>query len=372
MTASSITAPFADIIARFAVWGDFVSAQPHGSGHINDTFKVTCNLAGQPVHFLLQRINHTIFKNSAALMENIRRVTEHLRGKLRAAGCTEPSRRALTVIPTHGGDACYCDAAGSWWRMYLFIEQAHTVDRVENERQVYEAARAFAQFQRLLADLPPPRLHDTIPNFHNAELRLAALRDAIQRDPCGRVAATRLEIEFVERRAAMCSRLLAQHTRGEIPERITHNDTKINNVMLDEQTQAAVCVIDLDTVMPGLALYDFGDMVRTATAAALEDEPDLGKVFMRPEMFAALARGYLAEADFLHDAERAELVFSSRLITLVIGIRFLTDHLLGDTYFKIHRSGHNLDRCRTQFKMVASMEAQAEVMERIVADCLKK
>ena len=363
---------FTALAEQFAILGDFVSAARHGSGHINDTYKVTCNLAGQPIHYLLQRINHTIFKEPLALMENVQRVTAHLRAKLHAAGVADLSRRALTVIPTRTGEPVLHDAAGQWWRLYLFIEQAHTVDRVDSEQQVFEAARAFAQFQRLLADLPSPRLHDTIPNFHNAVLRLAALRDAVQRDPCGRVADARPEIEFVERRAAMCARLLERHARGEIPERITHNDTKINNVMLDEQTQEAVCVIDLDTVMPGLALYDFGDMVRTATAAALEDERDLDKVFMRPEMFAALARGYLAEADFLNRAEREELVFSGRLITLVIGIRFLTDHLLGDTYFKIHRSGHNLDRCRTQFRMVASMEAQATEMERIVAEHLKK
>ena len=370
-STSANTPDFAALANQFAILGDFINAVRHGSGHINDTYKVTCDLAGQPIHYLLQRINHTIFKEPLALMENVQRVTGHLRTKLHAAGVTDLSRRALTVIPTRAGEPVLHDAAGQWWRLYLFIEQAHTVDRVESEQQVFEAARAFAQFQRLLADLPPPRLHDTIPNFHNAAMRLAALRDAVQSDPCGRVAGTQPEIEFVEQRAAMCARLLERHARGEIPERITHNDTKINNVMLDEQTQEAVCVIDLDTVMPGLALYDFGDMVRTATAAALEDERDLDKVFMRPEMFAALARGYLSEADFLNRAEREELVFSGRLITLVIGIRFLTDHLLGDTYFKIHRPGHNLDRCRTQFKMVASMETQAEPMERMVAEHLK-
>ncbi|MCX6996690.1 MAG: phosphotransferase, partial [Kiritimatiellaeota bacterium] len=209
-------------------------------------------------------------------------------------------------------------------------------------------------------------------NFHNAVLRLAALRDAVRQDPHGRAAAAAAEIAFVEQRAAQCARLLDRQQRGELPERITHNDTKLNNIMLDEQTDAAVCVIDLDTVMPGLALYDFGDMVRTATAAALEDERDLSRVFARPEMFAALARGYLSEAGFLAVAEREELVFSGRLITLVIGIRFLTDHLLGDVYFKIHRPDHNLDRCRTQFKMVASLEAQAGAMEQTVADALRQ
>jgi len=366
------TAPdFAALAGQFAINGNFVSAARHGSGHINDTYKVNCDLAGQPVHFILQRINHTIFKDPAALMDNVQRVTAHLRAKLKAAGISDLTRHALTVIPTHTGAPVLRDAAGQWWRMYHFVESARTFDKVETEQQVFEAARAFAQFQCLLADLPAPRLHDTIPNFHNAVMRLAALRDAIKQDPYKRVAGALAEIAFVEQRAAMCARLLDRHQRGELPERITHNDTKLNNVMLDEQTNAAVCVIDLDTVMPGLALYDFGDMVRTATAAALEDERDLTKVFSRPEMFAALARGYLSEAKFLTAAEREELVFSGRLITLVIGIRFLTDHLLGDVYFKIHRPNHNLDRCRTQFKMVASLEALADAMEKIVKDYLK-
>ena len=367
-----MTAPdFAALVGEFAAPGAFVSAARHGTGHINDTYKVACDLAGRPVHYLLQRINHAIFKDPTALMENIRRVTAHLRAKLESAGGSDRARRALTVIPTRAGAAVLRDPAGRWWRMYDFIERARTFDKVETEQQVYEAARAFAQFQCLLSDLPAPRLHDTIPNFHNAVLRLAALRDALRLDPHGRAAGVAAELAFVEQRATQCPHLLARHQRGELPERITHNDTKLNNVMLDERTDAAVCVIDLDTVMPGLALYDFGDMVRTATASALEDERDLAKVFARPELFAALARGYLSEAEFLTAAEREELVFSGRLITLVIGMRFLTDHLLGDVYFKTHRPGHNLDRCRTQFKMVACLEAQADAMEQIVADCLK-
>jgi hypothetical protein len=369
---NQVAPDFAALVDQFAIRGDFAGAARHGSGHIHDTYKVTCQLAGQPVHYILQRINHTIFKDPAVLMENIQRVTTHLHAKLRAAGGTDLARRALTIIPTRVGGLVLRDDAGQWWRMYVFIERARTFDQVETEQQVYEAARAFAQFQGLLADLPAPRLHDTIPNFHNAVMRLAALRAAVEQDPQGRAAGAQAEIAFVEQRAALCARLLDRQQRGELPERITHNDTKFNNIMLDEQTNAAVCVIDLDIVMPGLALYDFGDMVRTATAAALEDERDLTKVFARPEMFAALARGYLSEARFLTAAEREELVFSGRLITLVIGIRFLTDHLLGDAYFKIHRPNHNLDRCRTQFKMVASLEAQADTMEKIVADAFRR
>lgn len=363
------TINFPSIVSKFRAWGDYQGIAPHGSGHINDTFKVTFDMAGMPVHYLLQRINHAIFRDPPAMMENILRVTNHLRQKLKQAGCGDVTRHSLCVVITRDGHRCYQDDLGNWWRMYLFVEGARTYDKVETARQAYEAARAYAKFQMLLADLPAPRLNETIPNFHNTPMRLQALLEVIQRDPCNRAREVRDEIEFVERRAAICGRLLDRHARGEIPERITHNDTKINNVMLDEKTWEGVCVVDLDTVMPGLALYDFGDMVRSATASALEDEPDPSKVWMRLDIFEALAKGYLAEATFLNSAEREELVFSARLITLMIGMRFLTDYLQGDTYFKIKRPSHNIDRCRGQFKMVQSMEEQAEKMEQIVACC---
>lgn len=368
---SDISFDFKAVVSHFRAWGDLVGAVPYGSGHINDTFKVTYDMAGAKVHYLLQRINHNVFKDPPAVMDNILRVTNHLRLKLARNGCPDVTRHSLCVVMTRVGKTCHRDEAGNWWRMYLFVEGAKTYDKVENTRQAFEAARAYAKFQLALADLPAPRLHETIPNFHNTPLRLETLRGAIQNDPCNRAVEVVREIDFVEKRASQCGRLLERHARGEIPERITHNDTKLNNVMLDDKTQEGVCVIDLDTVMPGLALYDFGDMVRSATASAPEDEQDLSKVFMRTEMFEALARGFLAEATFLNMAEREELAFSARLITLTIGIRFLTDYLQGDTYFKIKRPRHNLDRCRGQFKMVESMEQQADDMERIVAGCLK-
>jgi len=363
---------FKSIVSHFRAWGDMVAVQPHGNGHINDTFKVTFSMAGASVHYLLQRINHQIFKDPPALMDNILRVTNHLRMKLTKSGLADVTRHSLCVVMTRDAKPCYGDSAGNWWRMYLFVEGAVTYDKVESVRQAYEAARAYARFQSMLADLPPPRLHETIPNFHNTPLRLKALQEVIQRDPCNRAAEVKNEIAFVERRTAMCGRLLDRFARGEIPERITHNDTKFNNVMLDEKTWEGVCVVDLDTVMPGLALYDFGDLVRSGTASAPEDEQDLRNVRMRIEMFEALASGYLSEASgFLNAAERVELVFSARLITLMIVMRFLTDYLQGDTYFKIKRPSHNIDRCRGQFKMVESMEAQAETMERIVQDNLR-
>ncbi len=354
------------VFSGFQAWGDFAGVQPYGSGHINDTYKVSARLAGTPVNYLVQRINHAIFKEPDRLMENVVRVTEHLGRQLAKAGDPDATRKALTVVPARDGLPYVRDGEGNWWRLYLFIEQARTYDIIESDRQAFEAARAFARFQNLLADLPAPRLHETIPAFHNTPARLKALDAAIGADVCGRKAEVAAEIAFVDERRVQCGRLLERHARGEIPERITHNDTKINNVMLDDATGEGVCVIDLDTVMPGLALYDFGDMVRSATASAKEDERDLSKVGSRIGMFEALARGYLSEAAFLLPAEMEELVFSGRLITLTIGIRFLTDYLAGDVYFRTHRPGQNLDRCRTQLQMVRSMEAQAGAMEALV------
>ena len=358
------------VAGGFQAWGDFAGAEPYGSGHINDTYKVSARLAGRPVNYLLQRINHGIFKTPDRVMENIVRVTRHLGARL--AGDGDASRKTLTVIPSREGLPFVRDVEGNWWRMYLFIENAHTYDIIESDRQAYEAARAFARFQNQLADLPAPRLHETIPAFHNTLKRLEALDAAARADVCGRKAEVSAELAFVDARREQCGRLLARNARGEIPERITHNDTKINNVMLDDASGEGVCVIDLDTVMPGLALYDFGDMVRSATASAAEDERDLSKVGSRIGMFEALARGYLSEAAFLVPAELEELAFSGRLITLTIAIRFLTDYLAGDVYFKTHRPGQNLDRCRTQLQMVRSMEAQANEMERMVRAICKK
>jgi Ser/Thr protein kinase RdoA (MazF antagonist) len=237
--------------------------------------------------------------------------------------------------------------------------------------QAREAARAFGHFQAMLADLPAPRLEETIPRFHHTPSRFATLIAALETDACHRARDVKREIDFVTQREPVTRHLLDLHQAGRIPERITHNDTKINNVMMDPDTNEGMCVIDLDTVMPGLALYDFGDMVRTATSPAPEDERDLSKVTMRMEIFEALAEGYLAAAgSVLNPAEIDHLAYSSKLIALETGIRFLTDHLGGDTYFKIHRPNHNLDRARTQFKLVESIEAQEEQMKKSVTAIL--
>ncbi len=294
-------------------------------------------------------------------MENIERVTAHLATKV--ADDPDHDRRALRLIPTRAGGVLHMDADGNYWRAYQFIENATTYNSVQCPEQAFQAARAFGEFQRMLADLPAPRLHDTIPDFHHTPKRFAALEQAIAADVAGRAVRCRPELDFAQARKSLTTRLV----EAGLPERVTHNDTKINNVLLDDATGVGTCVIDLDTVMPGLAAYDFGDMVRTATSPAPEDEQDLSRVNMEFPLFEALARGYLSTAGgFLTPPEKESLAFAGKLITFEIGIRFLTDYLSGDTYFKVHRDGHNLDRCRAQFKLVQSIEFQEERMAELI------
>jgi hypothetical protein len=350
---------------NFQILADFQSAEPYGTGHINDTYAATYRQGGATIRYIHQRINQNIFKNTVGLMENIQRVTNHLRVKLEDQ--PDVTRRALTLVPACDGRTYFIDRQGECWRTYVFIEAARTYDAVESTQQAFEAAKAFGRFQGLLADLSPPRLHDTIPDFHNTPKRFAALEKVIEADAANRCALARAEIDFALSHKPITARLIELQARGLLPERTTHNDTKFNNVMLDDATQEGICVIDLDTVMPGLALYDFGDMVRTTTSPALEDERDLSKVYMQFPMFEALVRGYLASAgEMLNPAEKQNLAFCGKLITFEIGIRFLADFLAGDAYFKVHRDGHNLDRCRTQFKLVESIETQEDAMNRLV------
>jgi Ser/Thr protein kinase RdoA (MazF antagonist) len=351
---------------KFQVYGDFQDGALYGNGHINDTYRVRYHLGGRPVHYLLQRINHAIFKKPLEVQENIHRVTQHLLAKFKAQGYSDSSRRTRIVIPTKRNELALQCEDQTWWRAFIFIEDVQTVEVMQNTEQAFLVGEAFARFQNQLADLPAPRLHETIPHFHNTVKRYEAFQAALQADAFNRAKEVRSEIAFFEARADSYGRLLRRHEKGELPERITHNDTKLNNILLDIATGEGVCVIDLDTVMPGLALYDFGDMCRTGTATTTEDDLDINNVRCRLEMFEALTRGYCSAAQFLVQAEKEELAFSAQLITLTIGLRFLTDYLLGDTYFRIHRPAHNLDRCRTQQRMVLSMEEQAEAMERIV------
>jgi Phosphotransferase enzyme family len=355
------------VAARFQICGDFREAAPYGSGHINDTYAAVFDQAGSPMRYIFQRVNHNVFKDPAGLMGNVERVTAHIRRKLEAAGADQISRHVLTLVSALDGKCWYADAEGNHWRCYLFIERAKSYDQIEQPRQAFEAARAFGEFQKQLADLPPPRLRDTIPNFHHTRSRFDALRRAIEQDACNRAAGVKADIEFALRHEPLVDVLLDLQAHGLVPERVTHNDCKLNNVMLDDATGEGVCVIDLDTVMPGLTLYDFGDMCRTATCPTAEDERDLSKVEMRMDMFEALVGGYLASAGgFLNTVEKDYLVFCAKLITFEIGFRFLADHLEGDRYFKVHRPGQSADRARVQFKMVESFERNEAAMRKVV------
>ena len=354
------------ISSLFEMRADFVEAQPFGSGHINDTYCAWYDQAGCRVRYIHQRVNHHVFKNPIAVMENVARVTGHALARLLAEGNPQAHRRTLTCIPARDGKPYAFDAEGNLWRTYPFIEGAKGYDEIECNEQAYQAARAFGAFQKLTADLSGERLHETIPDFHHTPKRLAALEAAIAADSAGRADSVSEEISFARARAADCARITDLIASGHIPERVTHNDTKLNNVLLDETTAEGICVIDLDTTMPGSALYDFGDMVRTAAPTSREDDPDLKHIGIRLDRFESLVRGYLSTATFLNSAELAHLAFSGKLLTLEVGIRFLTDHLNGDTYFKIKRPGHNLDRCRNQFGFVRALEDNMNEMEQIV------
>lgn len=368
MSAERPKHDLAAVSRLFAIPGDFLGAAPYGSGHINDTYCANYSQGGTAIRYIFQRVNHNVFKNPVALMENIGRVTAHARARLAESGAPDASRRALTTLPSLDGNPYAHDADGNLWRVYLFVERATGHDIITSPEQARQAAKAFGEFQRLCADLPGDRLFETIPDFHHTAKRFARLREAIAADPRGRAAEVAPEIDFALAREADASRFVDAMAGGEIPERVTHNDTKLNNVLIDDATGEGICVIDLDTTMPGCALYDFGDMVRSATNSAAEDETDTTRITSRMEIFRALAEGYLSTARaFLTPREKAELVFAGKLLTFECGIRFLTDYLEGDTYFKIKHPLHNRDRCRNQFALVRSIEAQSAAMEDFVA-----
>jgi len=356
-----------EISRQFQIYGEILHAETFKIGHINETYSATYDQGGMRVRYIHQKINKGVFKNPPAVMKNVMRVTTHLRRKLEAENARDITRRSLIVIPTRDGQSFYHSRDGEYWRTFVFIEGVQTFESVQSPAQAFQAGRAFGEFQSLLVDLPGERLNETILNFHHTRKRFTALQHAVEKDHYNRARNARAEIKFALQHEPIVDVILSAMAKRKIPERITHNDTKFNNVMLDTLTGEAKCVVDLDTVMPGCALYDFGDMVRTTTSPTLEDEKDLSKVKMHMSIFKQLARGYLSTAGkFLARAEKSHLAFSGKLITFEIGIRFLTDYLSGDTYFRIHRPDHNLDRCRTQFKLVESIEQQEESMQKFV------
>jgi hypothetical protein len=357
------------ILDHFALGGEIVGITLISTGHINDTFVSQVRSATGMRRYVHQRINHHVFHQPEQVMENIVRVTEHARRQIALEG-GDTQRQTLRLVPVRGGEWFYRTPAGDTWRTYHGIDGARTYEVPEHPDQVYHAARAFGRFQKLLSTLPGERLHETIPDFHHTPKRLAALLRVVQDDPCGRVAKARPEISFILEREADVSLAVDLMAQGALPERVIHNDTKLNNVLIDDCSGEGICVLDLDTVMPGTVLYDFGDMVRAGAATAAEDEPDLGKVGLDLGLFERLASGYAETArDFLTRLEWDLLSQAGRLITLEQGIRFLTDYLQGDTYYRTHRPGQNLDRARTQLKLVAEMEGHQDEMQAIIRAC---
>jgi hypothetical protein len=362
-----------DISNRFAIAGTFESAEQIESGHINSTYRVSYREKdGNIRRYIIQSINSNVFRNPHLVMDNVKLVTKHINDRVLRLR-KDMGGQTLYLIPARDGRFRVEDKQGTVWRCYNSIEGCVTYDVVENTRQAYEAARAFGAFQDLVSDLDASAIQETIPNFHNTPLRFQRLMAVAAADPVGRLASVTEEMEFIRSHEKTTHILLDHVQAGHIPVRVTHNDTKINNVMIDAQTDEAVCVIDLDTVMPGLSLYDFGDLVRSATSPAAEDEKDLSKVAMRMPIFEALVEGYLSTAEnFLNNVEIEHLAHSGKLMTLEVGIRFLTDYLEGDVYFRTKRPGHNLDRCRTQLRLVRHIEEQQPAMDGFVRKVHRK
>ena len=357
------------VAERFAFEGAIASIAPlpGGGGHIHDSFRVDTRAGGGHA-YLLQALNQRVFPRPDLVMENVARVTRHLAARLESAGVADPERRAPALVPTRRGKDWYREADGTSWRAFRFITGSVVRDRARSPADPYAAGRAFGEFLRLLADYDGPPLHETLPGFHDTAARFARLESTVRADPCRRAAAAREEIEAVLAQRALADVLPPLLASGEVPRRIVHNDARIANVLLDERTGEALCAVDLDTVMSGTALWDFGDLVRSTVSPTAEDEEDLSRVGVRLPMFAALARGFLeAAGGLLVPRERGLLGFSGRVITLEQAVRFLTDHLEGDRYYRIARPEHNLVRCRAQLALLRSLTAHADELEAIVA-----
>lgn len=355
-----------DIFPKFSTKGIVTDFCRYGNGHINDTFLVTTDFDGVIRRFILQRVNKEIFKRPDEVIENIVNVTDFFRQKLRENG-GDYKRGAITVIRTVNGDGFYVDGEGDFWRMYIFIEDSLALDLPETKEDFYESARAFGGFQRMLSEYPAETLHETIPNFHNTPIRYQNFLKAIEENRSGRLENVKEEIKFVKDREAFTHVLTDALEKGELPLRVTHNDTKMNNVLLDANTRKQLCVVDLDTIMPGLAAYDFGDSIRFGASTAAEDEKDLDKVHFDIELFEVYVKGYLEGCGGQLTANEIEMLpEGAKMMTLECGMRFLSDYLDGDTYFRTHYPDHNLDRCHTQFKLVWEMEQKWDEMKKIV------
>ena len=356
-----------EALIGFQLEGMVMNAIRYGSGHINDTFLMTLREDDETEgRVILQRMNKSIFTKPVELMENIMGVTSFLRERIIENG-GDPDRETLNVIPTKDGKPYFIDSEGEYWRCYKFIEDATSYDQVENPEDFYQSAVAFGNFQRLLADYPAATLHETIKGFHDTKARFEVFKKAVADDVCGRAASVKDEIDFYLAHADVANVFGDLLEKGELPLRVTHNDTKLNNIMIDNETHKGICVIDLDTVMPGLAMNDFGDSIRFGASTAAEDEKDLNKVWCDMDLFEVYTKGFIEGcAGRLTEKEIELLPMGAKVMTFECGMRFLTDHLQGDTNFTIHRENHNLDRARTQMKLVQDMEAKWDIMNEIV------
>ena len=357
-----------EVISAYDFPETLLGAVRYGSGHINDTFCLVCQpQEGKDVRFILQGLSKAAFPRQEEVMENFIRITSHLRKKIEAAG-GDAMRETLNLVYTRDGKPYYTDSNDKTWRLMPYVEGTVCLQKATPE--LFEAsARAFGRFQMLLSDYPAETLHETIVNFHNTEDRFAKFLAALEADKLGRAKDVQAEIRFVMDRKADCSVAVSALREGKLPLRVTHNDTKLNNVLIDEETREGICIIDLDTTMPGLSINDFGDSIRFGANHSAEDEKDLSKVNFDIDLYRIYTRGFLEGAQGgLMEAELEYLPWGAKLMTLECGIRFLTDYLDGDNYFHIHYPEQNLDRCRTQFKLVADMEAQWDQMAKTVKE----
>jgi serine/threonine protein kinase len=367
MTREDCCARIEEAIDSLDFNGEYIDHVRYENGHINDTFHIRFrNNEGNIERYILQRMNHDIFKNPDNVMTNISRVTTFLKNKI-AEAHGDVRRETLNVVRTKDGGLYYKDSIGSYWRAFFFIEDAICYDQVKSSEDFYQSAYAFGHFQKLLENYNAEDLYETIPDFHNTPARYQVFLEAVKKDVLHRAGEVQNEIEFLIQRSQEMNICMEHLKNGKLPLRVTHNDTKLNNVMIDSKTGRGICIIDLDTVMPGLSIFDFGDAIRFGANTAVEDERDLSKVSLDLDLFECYTRGYFEGCDgSLTPCEIDMLPMGAKIMTLECGMRFLTDYLQGDTYFRIHREGQNLDRCRTQLRLVEDMESKWDEMKRIV------
>jgi len=360
-----------EISSAFLIKGEVEYVVPYGSGHINDTFRIKNAQKDQP-DYLLQRINRYVFTNPPALIDNINLVTLHIREKLKGVNGFNPDTETLTLIPAQNNLFYHLDGAGNYWRMYYFLKDTNSYDIVTTYNQAYQGGKAFGRFQACLSDMDAALLVETIPDFHNIEKRMEKLKQVIIDNPLNRVSELDEQLRFVFAREEKMKTILILGRNGQLPVRITHNDTKFNNVLLDQNDQAQ-CVIDLDTVMPGYVAYDFGDAIRSSANTAAEDEKELDKIDVNLEIFKAFTAGYLKETHvFLTGNEITSLTLGALLLPFLVGLRFLTDYIEGDKYFKINTPGHNLQRAKAQFQLLKKLEENQDTLNEIVLEEARK